>query len=558
MNIDLKNLAQKSKTAIETLHITMMHLFVRGEYKPMGVSGETLKNALLDLSPEIYGSIANPKKMEINGLIYVLERLPLGIESCRYINLTAEEGLQSGHFPKYVPAKRKRNCFRVDQDQFNIEITRGKSDVYDLLTHLTFMYIESHKLLPKIFIDKKKDISHEWLKLEDIIINQKEINQEEREILFVYCTNWMGRSFEEVKDFYQKVALPENPDRCFSLIYWLGKLSIDEYINENYRLIRFSDLLIEQVGMHVYGNQWANKIKTYLYENQLIHQPIHIISANMHSVMNVIYAAKALPEIKLESFELYELLSNEDQKELRTQVYNFAKNNGLESIPAMSGANIDVQIINLNKAPADLLQKQATENVESLPILLVMDYAFGEQAFEVMDELLKPYEHHQTKTCLNIQSISIMGKAGILNGNKGDILIPTAHILEGSADNYFFYNELHESLFKNLNLGVHSGNMITVLGTSLQNQYILNYFKNSSWNAIGLEMEGAHYQKAIQIASKIRNHINSNIKVRYAYYASDNPLETGSTLASGGLGLKGVVPTYAITEQILKQLLTGK
>ena len=51
-----------------------------------------------------------------------------------------------------------------------------------------------------------------------------------------------------------------------------------------------------------------------------------------------------------------------------------------------------------------------------------------------------------------------------------------------------------------------------------------------------LEMEGAHYQKAIQAASKVRGNINKNVKVRYAYYASDNPLETGSTLASGGLG----------------------
>ena len=48
-------------------------------------------------------------------------------------------------------------------------------------------------------------------------------------------------------------------------------------------------------------------------------------------------------------------------------------------------------------------------------------------------------------------------------------------------------------------------------------------------------MEGAHYQKAIQAASKIRGNISENVKVRYAYYASDNPLETGATLASGGL-----------------------
>ena len=46
-------------------------------------------------------------------------------------------------------------------------------------------------------------------------------------------------------------------------------------------------------------------------------------------------------------------------------------------------------------------------------------------------------KHH-----LNIESISIMGKAGILEGGKGDIMIPSAHIFEGTADNYPFRNEL--------------------------------------------------------------------------------------------------------------------
>jgi len=97
--------------------------------------------------------------------------------------------------------------------------------------------------------------------------------------------------------------------------------------------------------------------------------------------------------------------------------------------------------------------------------------------------------------------------------------------------------------------------MVTVLGTSLQNKEILKFFHDSTWNVIGLEMEGAHYQKAIQAASKVRNSINKDVKVRYAYYASDNPLETGSTLASGGLGTSGVRPTYLITRKILEQTL---
>jgi hypothetical protein len=49
-----------------------------------------------------------------------------------------------------------------------------------------------------------------------------------------------------------------------------------------------------------------------------------------------------------------------------------------------------------------------------------------------------------------------------------------------------------------------------------------------------------------------------NVKVRYAYYASDNPLETGSTLASGGLGTTGVKPTYLITIKILEQIFNSK
>ena len=155
---------------------------------------------------------------------------------------------------------------------------------------------------------------------------------------------------------------------------------------------------------------------------------------------------------------------------------------------------------------------------------------------------------------LDVESVSIMGKAGILEGGKGDIMIPSAHIFEGTADNYPFDNELSKLDFNDDDLAVYEGAMVTVLGTSLQNKDILKFFYNSTWHVIGLEMEGAHYQKALQSASKVRKSINQNVKVRYAYYASDNPLETGSTLASGGLGTSGVKPTYVITRKILQQI----
>ena len=39
--------AQESTNAIERMYITMRHLFNRGFYKPMGISGESLRESLL-------------------------------------------------------------------------------------------------------------------------------------------------------------------------------------------------------------------------------------------------------------------------------------------------------------------------------------------------------------------------------------------------------------------------------------------------------------------------------------------------------------------------------
>jgi hypothetical protein len=122
MNNIKRTRAQESSQAIERLYITMRHLFNRGFYKPMGISGKTLRDALLILRPEIYGSIAE-EKSELNGLLYIIERLPEGIAECHYIQLTAEEGMSNSHFEAIIPVKRRRNCYRIDKDQMNIEIT---------------------------------------------------------------------------------------------------------------------------------------------------------------------------------------------------------------------------------------------------------------------------------------------------------------------------------------------------------------------------------------------------------------------------------------------------
>ena len=547
--------AQESTGAIERLYISMRHLFSRGFYKPMGISGETLRKSLLSLRPEIYGSIAEDK-VELNGLIYIIERLPEGIEECQFINLTADEGYKDFHFQSIIPPKRRRNCYRIDKDQMNIEITRGRSEVYDILTHLTFLFIESHKIKDKVLIDKGTACIREWQNLREIVLHHKKITKEEREVTIAHLGTILGRTFQEVSEIYNTFSTTKNPDRFFQLIYWLGQLAINEALDNKKRIVTFSSVLNEQIGHHIYGEIWANNIKKTLKENDLLERPIHIISANMHSVMNFIYANGALPkEAKSnKGFKLFELLSKENSKDLQVKVKQYASKNGLIYLKDTSGTNINVQIIDTQKINFEStpFTKENSKGID--PVIIVMDYAFGEQAYETMDELLKPYKTAQKPVHLDVVSVSIMGKAGILEGGKGDIMIPDAHVFEGTADNYPFKNELTKADLEGFGVEVFDGSMVSVLGTSLQNKDILKFFHDSTWNVIGLEMEGAHYQKAIQAASKIRGNISENVKVRYAYYASDNPLETGATLASGGLGMSGVTPTYAITQKILEQL----
>ena len=547
--------AQESTNAIERLYISMRHLFSRGFYKPMGISGETLRKSLLLLRPEIYGSIAE-ERVELNGLIYVIERLPEGIEECQFINLTADEGYNKSHFKVIIPPKRRRNCYRIDKDQMNIEITRGRSEIYDILTHLTFLFIESHKIKDRILLNLEGDVTREWKNLEEVVLHHKKISEEEREITKVHLANVLGRTYDEVADTYNAFSSSENPDRFFQIIYWLGKLAISESCHQQKRTVNFSSVLGEGIGHHIYGEVWANNIKKVLKDHQLLERPIHIISANMHSVLNTIYATSSLTDIAKgkEGFELYELLSNNESKPLQKKVKEYASENGLIYIKDTSGTNINVQVIDTQKIDSSKIPFKKVDSKGKDPVIIVMDYAFGEQAYETMDELLKPYKEKQGSTHLNVESISIMGKAGILEGGKGDIMIPSAHIFEGTADNYPFTNELSKEDLQGFGVSSFDGAMVTVLGTSLQNKDLLKFFHDSTWNVIGLEMEGAHYQKAIQAASKIRGNISEDVKVRYAYYASDNPLETGATLASGGLGMSGVTPTYAITHKILEQI----
>ncbi len=555
--------AQESRNAIERLYVEMRHIVYRGAYRLNGISGKALRDMLLTLSPEIYGSMKDIEKVELDGLAYVIERLPKGIEECRFIKLISEEGYLNSSFEVLIPPKRMRNCYRIDKERMSIEVTRGRSEIYDILTHLTFLNNEAEKIRRRAFDDKGQKV-REWIKLEEIVTGQIKISEENQERAIAYLSTILGRTFAETHHAFKRFAGDDNNKGLFHVVYWLGKISAEAEFEQKEREISFSPTLRERLGRHIYGEKWAQNIKNALVTSNLHTRPVHIISANPHSVMNSLYAFPALQDVMTEKPETLEelmmLMRQPNHKSWQAKVEQYALQNGMQILKD-NMTNLVVQIfdtaqIDLTALPAEVDCK-AEFMEKTKPVLIVMDYAFGEQAFETMDELLKPIQTNGSELKMPVASISIMGKAGILCGEKGDIMIPDAHVFEGTADNYPFKNDFKKKDFEGEGVGVFEGAMITVLGTSLQNRDILEYFKDSSWQAIGLEMEGAHYQKAIQSQSRIRGNIKRDVVLRYAYYASDNPLLTGSTLASGSLGAVGVKPTYLITCKILSKIFVG-
>lgn len=553
--------AQKGRLAIRTFKITADALAMRGAYKPGGRSGQTLEAALREISPEIYGTMNDGRSIEIAGLEYVVDRLPKGIEEATRIILTAQEDLHDTAFEKIEPLKRRRISYRMSDNEICFVITRGISEVYDLLTHLTFLNIEARKIHSQMW-NSPGELSPMWKELEYNLNNWDSLDTKHLDQAIWNLSILLGRTYQETKHTFEVLEKSKSEkgtnNGLFHIIYQLGK-KVEEGLQAEDRevLVYFTPSFRDMIAHQRVSKDWAKNVKQQLQDLGLLDRTIHVISANMHSVKNLLYGYAALEKKKNEKTEpdIYEFIKahRDDEKRLNT----YAEKHGMTSYTDRSGANIDFQIFDVEKLknvplhPDLAIDKKRI--VKEKPVILVMDYAFGTQAFEVMDELLAPIDPEMHKPVKNILSISVMGKAGILPGDKGDIMLATAHVMEGSSHNYLVNNDVSKADFDG-SIAVYEGPIVTVLGTSLQNRDVLEKFQQTSWKAIGLEMEGGHYHRAIS-AAIIKGHINRRIKTRYAYYASDNPLKSGQTLASGGMGDDGIRPTYMITKVIVEKIL---
>jgi len=391
--------SQRARYAIRSFKILADSLTLQGSYKPSGKIGEKMSETLRQLSPEIYGTMADPRITELKGLEYVVDRMPRGIENCTRIILTAQEDFQTTSFEKIVPRKRRRVSYAVSESELCFVITTGMSEIYDILTHITFLNLEAHKIYQQVY-NRVDGISNEWSELERVVKKKTALTGAALEQAIWNLSIILGRTYKETKqtyDYLEKCRLEENTNNgLFPIIYGIGRrVILEQESSENELTVYFTPSLQEVISHHKYAQRWSESVKQLLYQLQLHEAPIHLVSANMHSVRNILYGSGALREAGDQvPQDLYEMVRVIRDKEI--DVDGFAQKYGFNYLADYSGSNIDVNIIDLASIDENDLHPSLRVNFEYVkekrPVIVVIDYAFGTQAFDIMDEFLQPVE----------------------------------------------------------------------------------------------------------------------------------------------------------------------
>lgn len=516
---------------------------------------EKIINLYKKLSPVLHRGV-DSQELDFVALFYAVKRLPVNLTRTFSYMLTDDlptEFLEPDKAFTVIPsAARRRNIWEMLPGKNMVLIRSGLSDLLDIITCLCVYAVEAKKL--RIRLHNPKLISllmeHKTSRLSETeeVLNALPLSESEKKSLL----NIWGH---------------ESTERLIDIVRHREQINIHvrrRVINYN---IRRMELWTKQIGVA------AQELLGYLPNDLPEEYDVHIISSNSHSVTNCLNPAlieqkneimkwakecdnPLLKEQWYNSYDLLYAISRFYYKNHPSKLPSRAdeKKQGILRLRETASTGIEVQLFDLKK----LYRGASDPGIIDIPvdkkILLVnIDYAFGEQAEDIIRNLIFLFGR-------NLKSINIMGKAGSLIGNRGDILLPSGFIEQSSDTFHPITNTVlndYESLKKRLpERNVYTGQLLTVAGTLLQNKMMLNFYHNL-WNCVGLEMEGFYYFRQI-LKSMQLGVISEDISLRFLYYVSDLPLEKGVSLSVPLLASEGIPPLYAVTRHILSSIFEGK
>lgn len=495
---------------------------------------------------------ADSPQVDIAAFIYVTLRLPNCMSNVGEIIL----GQSLDVFKKYGISRtsnwqeveapgRRRKMFYNGKDTLNVYIA-SVTDVDDMITLLTAFQMEwnkFHKILAK--------------SANPVALAEKIFGPEDT----ARIKNIWGKDYTKLLD-----AIKKRP------------------VNFRVRLLAGSYVEYAKATQQ----WWENIVKKLSYLN-LKRRPIYFVSSNTHSLVNLLtrfavteektltdylYRTKNADLIRLwEEIQSGDFLANRENflyyiaKKYARSHLEFAKrvnaktsDLGIHFLPASHYLDIDTQVIEvkkLTKASLDpRLELSLSHLAKSEAVIINIDYPLGWAAYQVLTEI--------GQNVSEVKGVYIMGKAATLNGQIGDILLPSS-VFDQHTKNIYVFNNCFKStdflpIFKTGMVLDHQ-KTISAKGTFLENRELLKQWYQEGYTIIEMESgpylnsiyEFAYYNRYVE--NEFINLTNIPFELGIAHYASDTPYSKAKNLGVRNLSYEGVEPTYAISLAIIKKII---
>ncbi len=513
------------------------------------------------LHPAIHPGAAEDHKLDGGALQYAVRRLPDNVTRTFAFLLVDEFPHafdDAGRlFPVIPSAARRRDVWEMLPGKNMVLLRNGRSDLIDLVTCLCLYAVEAGKIRERLVRDDDVERLREFVGAGDREPAEKEVQE------FLESLPFSSRE----SGFIRATWPVGTVQRLYEIVRHREMFSIDvRRQRRNYNIRR--------------GEFWTAEVARGTRELLGLdptelppERGVHIVSSNTHSVTNCLNPwFRTNRETVLQWGRKHEhAAAKGDWKNRDDQVYALARDyfvehpaeaeearriaqeSGQLRLSQTASTGIQVQLLDLAQLQGHRYDDGVTA-IEECPgdcsdLVVNIDYAFGHQAEYIIRNLLMLFGE-------NVRSINLLGKAGALVGNRGDILAPTAFI-EQRTDHFQPLPVYHQQQSTELesSLAVHRGPMLTVEGTLLQNRQMLSFYREI-WDVIAMEMEGAHYFRQILEARQL-GVISRDVRTRFLYYISDLPLDAHAGLTVPLAPVEGVPPLYAVTRSILNHIVSG-
>ena len=510
-----------------------------------------------ELEPALHPQLSS-HEIDFGALLYAVRRLPANVtRNHTYLltdDLPTEFSEPEGLFPAVRSEARRRDIWEMLPGKSMVLLRTGMSDMVDIITCLCLYAVEASKIRGRLHDSRTIRM------VEEAIRRQAERGEEDAELEEEVLT---GLEFSRDEIAGLKSVWPAGLlSRLSEIVRHRESINIDFRRHVNTFQTHRSQAWTHQIAdaaRRLLGCEPADLDPRI---------PVHIISSNDHSVVNCLnpdprrYGPEILDWARSTAHPHLEREWRNEQDliySLSPFFWNVHPDHprcneldcGVLRLSDTASTGIQVQLIDIGSLDRDSIDPGLGPVAETAEGLIInIDYAFGEQAEDIIRNLILLFGR-------NLASINVLGKAGSLVGERGDVLIPDAFI-EQTSDRFYPLPRWEDSGYRRLageipESSLHFGPILTVAGTLMQNRRMLQFYRHI-WGCIGLEMEGTFYYRQILEAMEL-GVIPRPVPTRFLYYVSDLPLDHRDSLSVRLHPSKGIPPLYAITRQILNLIL---